>query len=303
MRAWTGTTSASSSPSRAPRASPAARATPASIESTASRRIAALETALGAKVFLRTRDGLRLSPTGTRLLERAERMAAEARALATDAADAGGQIAGTVRVATTEALAVMLVEEGILELCERYRGLVIELLGGNRPLDLTRGEADLALRVTPVREADVQVRRVVRLGFAAFAAESYARRRGAPADEHGLAGHDIVLPGGELSALPEAKWLATRPDVRVAFRSSSMPALMSAAAAGVGIGVLTDAWGLRVPGLRRLFAVDAIEPRPLWLATAPDSASRAAVKLVAERIVAILTRVAAGVPGARAGSS
>src|SRR5580693_6254902 len=50
--------------------------------STASRRIAALEAALGAQVFLRTREGLRLSPAGARVREHAERMAADARTLA-----------------------------------------------------------------------------------------------------------------------------------------------------------------------------------------------------------------------------
>ncbi len=167
----------------------------------------------------------------------------------------------------------------------------MELLGGNRPVDLARGEADLVLRVTPVREANVKVRRVARLSLALFAADRYVRRRGAPAGEEALAGHDVVLPGGELSVLPEAKWLSSRLGVRVAFRSSSMPALLAATAAGVGIGALTDAWGLRTPGLRRLFAVEALEPRPLWLATAPEAGARAAVRLVSDRIAAVLARV------------
>jgi DNA-binding transcriptional LysR family regulator len=266
--------------------------------STVSRRIAALERDLGAKVFLRTRDGLRVSPAGARLRERAERMAAEARALAAEAADAGGEIVGTVRVATTEALAVMLVEEGLLDLRERYPDLVVELLGGNRPVDLGRGEAELVLRATPVREANVKVRRVARLSIALFASEGYVRRRGGPAGEKGLAGHDVVLPSGELSLLPEAKWLASRPGVRVAFRSSSMPALVAATAAGAGIGALTEAWGMRTPGLRRLFTVDAVEPRPLWLGTTPEAGARAAVRLVADRIAATLARVgAAGTRG------
>src|SRR5207253_155098 len=44
--------------------------------STASRRIAALEAALGTRLFLRTREGLRLSVAGAALVDRAERMAA-----------------------------------------------------------------------------------------------------------------------------------------------------------------------------------------------------------------------------------
>jgi DNA-binding transcriptional LysR family regulator len=266
---------------------------------TVSRRIAALERDLGAKVFLRTRDGLRVSPAGARLRERAERMAAEARALVAEAADEGGAIVGTVRVATTEALAVMLVEEGLLELRERYPDLVVELLGGNRPVDLGRGEAELVLRATPVREANVKVRRVARLSIALFASDGYVRRRGAPSSEKGLAGHEVVLPGGELSMLPEAKWLASRPGVRVAFRSSSMPALVAATAAGAGLSALTEAWGLRTPGLCRLFIVDAVEPRPLWLATTPEAGSRAAVRLVADRIAAMLARVGTAGPRGR----
>jgi DNA-binding transcriptional LysR family regulator len=260
--------------------------------STASRRIAALEASLGAQVFARSREGLRLSPVGARLAEHAERMAAEARALVAEAADVGGKVAGTVRVATTEALAVLLVEEGLLGVRDRYPELCVELLGGNRPVDLGRGEADLALRVTPVREASVQVRVVAKMGVALFASEAYVRRRGAPADAPSLAGHDVLLPGGELAALPEARWLAEQPGVRVAFRSSSLPALLAATAAGVGIGAVTDAWGARVAGLRRLFPLAAVEPRPLWLATAPESAARATVRVVADRIAETLARVA-----------
>jgi len=259
--------------------------------STASRRITGLEAALGAKVFLRTREGLRLSPAGERLLERAERMAAEARMLTAEAADAGGVAVGPVRLATTEALAVLLVEEGILDLRERHPGLVLELLGGNRPLDLTRGEADLALRVAPVREANVQVRRLASFTPSLFAAESYVRRRGAPTTEEALDGHDVLLPAGELAALPEARWLASRPGVRVVFQSSSMSALLAAAVAGAGLCVLNDAWGTRVPSLRHLFPIAACEPRPLWLALAPEAASRAAVRLVADRVADLVARV------------
>ncbi len=195
-----------------------------------------------------------------------------------------------MRIATTEALGVFLVEEGLLDLRDRYPDLLIEIHGGNRPVDVARGEADLSLRVTPTREADVRVRRVARLSFALFASEVYVRRRGTPADEAALAGHDVLIPGGELSALPEAKWLSTRPGVHVAFRSSSMPALLAAAAAGRGICVLTEPWGLRSPGLRRLFPLDAVEPRALWLATAPEAGSRAAVRVVADRVAEIMGR-------------
>jgi DNA-binding transcriptional LysR family regulator len=256
--------------------------------STASRRIAALERTLGARLFLRTRDGLRLSPTGDRLLLHAERMAAEARSLEGAAAAAGAEVGGLVRIATTESLAAMLVREGLLALRERHPSLEIELLGGNRPVDLVRGEADMAVRVAAVKEPSLKVRRLARLSFALFAGKAYLERRARPRSESELAGHDVIIYGGELAALPEAKWLASRPGVRVALRTSSVTALLAAVIDGAGLGVVTGPWGERELGMVRLFDIDAIPPRPLWLAMHPDAASRAAVRVVAEHVTAIV---------------
>jgi DNA-binding transcriptional LysR family regulator len=258
--------------------------------STASRRIACLEEALGARLFLRTREGLRPSPAGERLLVHAERMAAEARALEASATEETQRVTGLVRIATTEAIAVMLVREGLLSLRARHPELEIELLGENRVVDLAGGEADLALRVTAVKAPSLHVRRVARLPFALFAGVDYVERRGRPRTEDDLAGHDVLLLAGELSALPESRWLATRPGVRVALRSSSMTALLAAALDGHGLAVIAGAWGERQVGLVRLFDVKAISPRPLWLVMHPDAAARAAVKVVADHVATIVGR-------------
>jgi DNA-binding transcriptional LysR family regulator len=268
--------------------------------STASRRIARLERALGARLFLRSGDGLRLSPTGERLVAHGERMAEGAAALATSARHEGGEVSGLVRVATTEALAALLVRDGLLDLRKRYPKLELEVLGGNRSVDLAHGEADLALRVTPIREASIRVRRVVKLTFACFAHEGYVKRRGHPRSAREMAGHEVLVPSGELGALPEAKWLHALPATRIALRTNSMPALLSALWAEQGITVLAGVWAAREAGpaaprasgtrLVQLFAVDAIPPRPLFLAMHPDAAARTAVRAVADAVVEIVQR-------------
>jgi DNA-binding transcriptional LysR family regulator len=256
--------------------------------STASRRIAGLERALGARLFLRTRSGLRLSPAGERLLVHAGRMGEQARALQAAASEAGATATGKVRIATTEALATTLVRSGLLELRARHPGLELELLGGNRVLDLARGEADLALRVTRVSEPSLRVRKVARLPFALFAAERYLARRGRPKSERELAGHEVLAHGGELASLPEARWLTGRAGVQVVLRSSSLVALMAAAIEGAGLVVLAGALGERDYGLVRLFDIESLTPRPLWLAMHPDAAARSAVRIVADRIARIV---------------
>jgi DNA-binding transcriptional LysR family regulator len=255
---------------------------------TVGRRVDALEERLGAKLFVRTREGVRPTATAERLRPYAERMEVEAASLA-QVARAGATVAtGSVRVATTEALSTLLVTEGLLTLREQHPELVIELLGGNRPVDLTRGEADIALRLVPVKEAALRVRCVARLGFGLFAAPHYLHARGVPRSPAGLSGHDVLLPGGELAATPEAKWLAARPGVRVVFRSSSFPTLVEAAATGLGIVPLTLAWGDRDRRLTRLMPIDAVAKRGVWLVTKPEGALRAEVRVVGDRIAAIL---------------
>ncbi len=106
--------------------------------------------------------------------------------------------------------------------------LSIELSSSNQPVDLLRGEADLAVRVSPLRHASLRVRCVARLKIGLFAAPADVARRGRPTTPAALRGHDVLLPGGKLGGLPEARWLAAQPSVRVVFRSNSVPALLSA---------------------------------------------------------------------------
>jgi DNA-binding transcriptional LysR family regulator len=258
--------------------------------STASRRITGLERAVGARIFLRTRDGLRLSAVGERLFRHAERMAGEADALVRSAVDGGGTAKGLVRIATTEALAATLVRRGLLELLKQHPDLQIEILGANREFDLARGEADLALRVTKVEQPSLRVRRVASLPFGVFAGEPYVRRRGRPRTERELAGHDVLLHTAELSTLPEAKWLESRPGVRVVLRTNSMIAMLAATVDGAGISVLAGSLGERELGLVRLFDLPAIPARSLFLAMHPDAAARVAVRVVADHVASLFSR-------------
>lgn len=257
---------------------------------TVGRRLGALEKSLGTKLFVRGRDGLRPTANAERLRPYAERMEGDAAALVHAAAATESKVSGIVRVATTEALAVFMVQEGLLALREEHPDLVIDLLGGNRPLDLSRGEADIALRLVKPTEATLRVRGVARFSIALFASHAYARTRGLPRTPAALAGHDVVIPSGDLERMPEGQWLASRRGVRVVFRSSSMPALVAAASRGAGLVALTEPWGAREPDLERAFVIDALPKRPIWLVTHPQADSRPAVRVVADRMAAHLRR-------------
>jgi DNA-binding transcriptional LysR family regulator len=255
--------------------------------STVSRRLTSLERQWGTALFVRTQAGLRATAAAERMRPFAERMAREAAGLKQAALSTDGPVAGEVRLATTEAMASLLIERGLLSLRNQHPKLVIELLSGNKPLDMLRGDADLALRVLPARHASLRVRCVARFKVGLFAAHSYVEKRGRPTTPSALSGHDVILPGGELAALPDARWLAATPGIRIVFRTNSVPGLVSAAALGMGVVPLTAALGNLDPRLERLQILDDLPARTLWLVTPQAGGTRAAVRLVADHVAAI----------------
>jgi DNA-binding transcriptional LysR family regulator len=217
-------------------------------------------------------------------------MASGARALEASAAEDPSTVRGRVRLATTDSLAAMLVRDGLLELTARHPELELELIGDNRVVDLSRGEADLALRITKTTEPSLRTQRIARLPFALIAADAYVARAGRPRSAYDLAGHSVVTYASPLSALPEARWLRERTGARVALRTTSVTALLAAALAGVGLAVLAGAASVRPLGLASLFELPELPPRSLWLAMHPDAAPRSAVRAVAQHVRTVVAR-------------
>jgi DNA-binding transcriptional LysR family regulator len=263
--------------------------------STISRRLLLLEKGLGARLFTRTREGLLPTAAALRLRPLVESMELTARSLSSAVRDGQDRVGGNVRVATTEALAALLVSEGLLSVNDQHPELSIELLGGNRPLDVARGEADIALRLSAVREATLRVRCIARIGIALFASPLYLRARGGLPSRGSstsigiLKGHDLLLPTGELARLPESRWLSTRKGARIVFRSNSMTSLIAAAIAGRGMVPLPLSWGQNTPGLEQVLILDHIPKRPIWLVTRAETPERKAVRVVSDQILSILS--------------
>lgn len=258
---------------------------------TVARRLSALEARLNAPLFTRTRLGLQLTASGQRALARATRMEAEARSLEAEAA-ASRSVSGTVRLAVTDGLAPLVAELGLLDVLDQHPQLQLELLAGNRRVDLTNGEADLALRMDPLKGASLRARCLDRSAVTLFASTDYLARRGRPRGPRQLAGHQVLMPSAELAGLPEARWLAGQGGVAV-LRSNSLPALVAAAKTGRGLVALTASWGLRA-GLEALFDVPGVPPRAMWLVTTKEASRRPACAAVIDHLGALISRVHRG---------
>ena len=253
---------------------------------TMGRRLAALEQRAGARLLLRTPRGYALTAAGEAILGNVERIEAEALAVERRISGRDVRLEGMVRITTVESFAAEIVMPILARLRQRHPGIEVELAAEVRNLNLTRREADVALRMARIEQADLTVRQIGVFGFGLYASAAYLDARGTPAFDHLGAGHEVILTQPELMAGPEMAWLmATLPRAAPALRTNSRYGHRAAALAGLGIGCLARYLGDTVP-LVRLAPPVPPPARELWLAVHTDIRHMPRIRAVTEALAA-----------------
>jgi DNA-binding transcriptional LysR family regulator len=254
---------------------------------TCGRRLVALETALGLRLFDRTPDGLRITTGGETLLDAAKQMEESAEDLALRATLTDRDLEGLVRIATTELFACSFLVGALEQVREKYPRIGVELVLSNTESDLLRREADIAFRFGPEasrpRSSTLVARRLGDEPFLLYGADTYLDRRSAPADPNDLADHDVVLYAGRH---PAAEWCARAfARATVALSAPSMQVAGAAIAAGLGLGVLPKRAARLFPALRPLSAV--VAQGTGWLIVHPDLRRVPRVRVVVDTLAAV----------------
>jgi len=260
---------------------------------TVSRRIAALERQLGAKLLIRTPEGFAASSAGQAILRQCEAMEVAALDLERSVAGHDAQLTGSIRLTTTEALASHVIVPHLATLRERYPELQVELVTGVRSLDLTRREADMAIRLARPTAPSLVCRKLGALGFALYASPRYVAEHGSPQRGHGLAGHRLIsyvgTPGSGFGPLFMGEALE---GARIALRSNSPCVQAKAAAGGLGISELPCLIGDDYPGLMRIWPEEEPLLRSVWLITHEDLRRSAKIRVLSSIIVDAFAREA-----------
>jgi DNA-binding transcriptional LysR family regulator len=260
---------------------------------TVGRRLSALEERAETRLFDRTPDGYVLTAAGRDILPRAERMEAEALGAEREIAGADGRLSGVVRVTVTEMLATRFIAHHLARFAARCPEITLDLWCTNAVVNLSRREADVALRLARPREPDVISKQLAAIELALYASPAYVAAHGAPADaEQGLAGHTVI---GFASTPPfrrENAWFDARIEgARVAMRSDSVSSIYAATAGGLGVGLLPRAVADHDPRLVRVPTDSAPEPRVVWQAVHKDLRGSARVRAVTELFAEILAPI------------
>ena len=257
--------------------------------STVLRRINAFEEARGLRLFERLPTGYVLTAGGEEILAAARQLAETVATLDRKLAGQDLRLEGELRVTTTDTLMVSILPRHFADFRAAHPGVLIEVAVTNAMLNLTRRDADVAIR--PVRDPpDMLVgRRVSGVSFAVYAAPIHFA---ADADRADLGAHNWVAPDDTLSGSTIAQWMRNAiPEARIVFRADSLVAMREAAAANLGLVALPCYLGDTDPRLERVVPNPIVDMETvLWILTHRDLRRTARVRAFTQFIAAGLAQ-------------
>jgi DNA-binding transcriptional LysR family regulator len=266
-------------------------------KATCSRRLAALEKALGVRLFERKPDGLALTPAGLEAMSAAEGIDGQLRALKERLASASdARPRGTVRVTAPHWLAARLLIPALPELARVYPELDVQLVGTNQILNLAQREADIAIRNVRPTQSSLAARKLIELGGCVYASQLYLERRGPPRSPRDLDGHDVLVYE-TLGGMPGFEWLREpQHGARIAFRANDPEALVGAATAGLGLCAVPCLLGDPEPALLRVPTL-GFSRCDLFLVTHEETKATARVRAVTEFVANVVHQNGAAIRG------
>lgn len=245
--------------------------------STISRKLAALEETLGARLVERHPDGLKLTKAGADVVDAALQMNEQVRSLAQRVAGADRRLVGIVRVCAPEILAPSIARALVPMLAE-HGELQVDLRVDDQLVDLSRHETDLAVRVSDTPPPDCIGRKLGRANVGIYASEDYwAKHPFALTDER----HRWIEWPSYVKRKAAYAWLEREvPAHRVVVHASSSQAVAASVAGGLGLALLTHVHARQYTTLVSRWALPDACGTDVWALTHRETSRNARVRAV-----------------------
>jgi DNA-binding transcriptional LysR family regulator len=237
--------------------------------STVFRRLNAIEKRLGAKLFERTRSGYAPTSHGESAAAAAAAMEAEALAIERRLLGADQRLTGTVRLATSELFAGFLLPLVLADFLAAHPGIEVAVDVSSRTADLTRREADLALRASNTPPEHLIGRQVGELRYAIY----------------GKPGLPWLGFDDSIAHLEVARWQRAHVEASPRVRFTALAPMLQAAAEGLGMAVLPVFAADQHPSLARLGGVLDQPRMKLWVLSHREVRDNARVQALSRHLI------------------
>lgn len=256
---------------------------------TVGRHIDLLEAELKMPLFIRSRDGMALTPKGEGLFAAAQEMGETATAFERLASGLEEGIAGTVRISANDIFGVLILPGLIGEFIAANPSVEIELVVSNDASNLSKRDADIAIRMFRPTQNDLVARKITELPLGLFAHQSYLSKRPDPSSFDDLRNFVVVGYDRDPSLIEAARSMGTNfTSSDFKFRTDNILSHIWAIRSGAGIGVTHLGLAQRWEGVTPVLPELQLPGLDLWLTCHADvrynKRVRAVMDFLAERL-------------------
>lgn len=243
--------------------------------STVFRKINAIEEKTGVRFFERLPEGYAMTEAGETALRYAERIESEVQALGREVLGQDMRLQGKIHLTAPEGFALTLAPKLMAEFRRMHPEVSIEVSGGSMALDLSRREADVAIRATPKPPDSSLGKKIGDFRFGLYSTLDYIENHA----DIALQDQDWCLIQGVEDWLVPLIWRKKEQGTRqCVFSSGSAISVINAAAQGLGITMMPCYLGDSEPHLVRVGNPIESLTIELWILTHPDLRHTARVK-------------------------
>lgn len=237
---------------------------------TMGRRLQKMEERLGARLLERHPRGYVLTNLGETILGTAERIEAEVINAERVISGRDTALEGVVRVTSVDVITSRILPPAILKIQELHPKIQIELMPDARTLNLSRREADIAIRLTRFENLDIITKKLGTLSAGVFASQEYLDKYGMP-NKSNSENHRIINVLDDYMHLPEAKAIIDAlPNATTVLKTNSRETMTGAVLAGIGIAILPKHSNFNAPNLINIdIGIGTLE-REVWLGVHRD---------------------------------
>ncbi|MDJ0685997.1 MAG: LysR family transcriptional regulator [Alphaproteobacteria bacterium] len=250
---------------------------------TVGRQIGMLEAALNVTLFVRSRDGMALTEAGADLVDASTAMVHSAEAFSRRAAGLDADLAGAVRVSVNEVLGTYVLPTILRDFMEQNPEIEVEVDISNAAVNLSRRDADVALRMFRPTQNDLVGRKIadIRRGF--FASKRYLDKYGRPDNFADLGRHRLIGFDRETIHIDTVRALGVTVSPQdFAFRSDTIVAQLEALKVGLGIGILHQRLAARMEGVEQVLKTADLPTVPLWIVCHTEVRYNRRIRLLVE---------------------
>ncbi len=239
--------------------------------STVFRRLGQIEELVGMPLFERRKTGYVATVAGAEMAALASRMDEDVTAFSRRLAGRDVAPSGEIRITTTDTLHLNVLLPVFAAFRETHPLIRLDVVIGNQALNLSKRDADIAIRASDSPGETLVGRRIATIAWAIYGRVQDGLSAAEQADPAALYQHDWVALGDQLAHVKAARFVREHvaPE-RIALKSSAVLGLAEAVEQGLGIGPLPCFIADQRPGLVRLRPPNPDFATGLWVLTHPD---------------------------------